>query len=189
MPIHATSQPARFTSHDVAQARYAIASALILIGAEFPTATRMQALRVLLLAHAAFNAARQPATQRIAAQQPAAQHPPAQQIPSAASHKPVQTPASSRQSDASAGTEKNRPEHVIQRRLRVAAQNHNLIPPVRGPSPPASVSRHTSQNARELKSQARFRRSLILSRVHSKNWVCQPPQLSMRSRERIERLH
>lgn len=97
----AASQPARFTSHDVAQARYAIASALILIRAEFPTATRMRALRVLLLAHAAFNAARQPATQ-----QPAAQQPPAQQTPSAASHKSVRTPETSQQSDASAGTEK-----------------------------------------------------------------------------------
>lgn len=89
-----TSQPARFSSHDVAQAKFAIASALILIGAGAPTATRMQALRVLLRAYAALNAVRQPAPQQ----------PVAQQTRSAASHRPAQTPASSRQSDASAGT-------------------------------------------------------------------------------------
>ena len=72
----ATNQPARFSSHDVAQAKYAIASALIRIRAGAPTAARLQTLHVLLRAYAALCAVRQPASQQPAAQQPRSAAPP-----------------------------------------------------------------------------------------------------------------
>ena len=90
----ATSQPARFSSCDVVQARHAIVRALILIQARYPVATRMQALHLLLLAHAALKANKQPASAR--------QTPPTK--PSVAA--PAEKPASSGGASASFRSEK-----------------------------------------------------------------------------------
>jgi len=82
----AENQPARFSSPDVVQTRAVIARALILIKARYPTATPLQALRILLLAYNALNAAKQKQA--------------------AASHASAQKPQSDCQSGASAQAER-----------------------------------------------------------------------------------
>ena len=82
----ARSQPARFSSPDVAQAKSKLASALILIKARYPTATALQSLRILLLVYKALNAAKQKQT--------------------AANHETAQMPGSGRQSGTSTQAER-----------------------------------------------------------------------------------